>query len=148
VSAKPRPFRLLAPVVAEDALHATVAAALRVLVQLPACWTTFPAGSVPLPPQFAAKLARLGLQRGWPDVLVAHAGRIYGLELKRVGGKLSKTRTVRTRSGAPRVLEGQEDVFPRLRTAGMEIAVCTSLDDVLAALRGWGVPMVRSRVAA
>jgi hypothetical protein len=143
-----RPFRLRAPVIPETPFHASVARALDMLVQPPAMWTTFPAGSVPLPPQFAAKLARLGLKRGWPDLLVLHAGRLHGIELKRAGGRLSRTRTVRTRSGAPRTLEGQADVFPRLETAGMLIAVCTTLDEVLAALRAWQVPMVGARVAA
>ena len=105
-----RPFRLVAPVVPEDDLHASVAKTLDMLLLPPAQWTTFPAGSVPLPPQFAAKLARLGLKRGWPDVLVLHR-LLYGIELKRSGAKLSKTRLVRTQRGALRQLDGQEDVF-------------------------------------
>jgi hypothetical protein len=48
-----------------------------------AMWTAFPAGHVRLPPHAAAKPARLGLKRGWPDVLILHAGRLHGLELKR-----------------------------------------------------------------
>jgi hypothetical protein len=141
---KASPYRLTAPVVAEEELHAAVARALDLLLLPPAMWTTFPAGAVPLPPQFAAKLARLGLHRGWPDLLVLH-GRLFGIELKRVGGGLSRTRVVRTRSGASRVLDGQVDVFPRLVAAGMLIAVCRSVDEVLAALATWQVPL---RVAA
>src|SRR6185436_17261239 len=99
--------------IAENDLHESVASALDLLLLPPAMWTTFPAGAVPLPPQSAAKLARLGLKRGWPDVLVLH-GQLFGIELKRVGGILSRTRIVRTRSGAARVLDGQVDVFPRL----------------------------------
>jgi hypothetical protein len=125
-----------------------VAKALDILLLPPAEWTTFPAGSVPLPPQFAAKLARLGLKRGWPDILILYAGRIYGIELKRQGGTLSKTRTVRTRSGGLRKLEGQDEVFPRLEQAGMTIAVCRSVDDVLDALHDWELPTVGARVAA
>jgi hypothetical protein len=140
VAAKPRAFKLKPPVVPEDDFHESVAKALDLLLLPPAEWTTFPAGSVPLPPQFAAKLARLGLKRGWPDVLILH-GRMFGIELKRVGGVLSKTRTVRTRSGALRQLDGQVDVFPRLALAGMEIAVCHSVDEVLSALMRWGVPL-------
>jgi hypothetical protein len=52
---------------------------------------------------------------------------------------------VRTRSGASRVLDGQVDVFPRLVAAGMLIAVCRSVDEVLATLATWQVPL---RVAA
>lgn len=134
------PYRLVAPVVAEQDLHEAVARALDLLLLPPAMWTTFPAGAVPLPAQFAAKLARLGLKRGWPDVLVLHQ-RLFGIELKRVGGILSRTRVVRTRAGAMRVLDGQADVFPRLLAAGMAIAVCRSVDEVLAALAGWHVPL-------
>jgi len=141
-------YRLTAPVVPEDELHASVASLLRKLLLPPARWTTFPAGNVPLPPQYAAKLARLGLQRGWPDILVLHDARIYGIELKRPGGGLSKTRTVLTRSGAQRVLEGQADVFPALERAGMRIAVCRSVDDVVDALVEWRLPMIPVRVAA
>jgi hypothetical protein len=135
------PFRLKAPVTPEDQLQETVARALTILVMPPAAWTHFPAGSVPLPPQFAAKLNRFGLQRGWPDFLIVHRG-IFGIELKRADGRLSITRTVRTRRGALRVLDGQREVFPRLLEAGFAgIAVCRSLDEVLAALQGWGVPL-------
>lgn len=138
-------FKLTPAFPPEQDLHESVAKALDRLLLPPAEWTTFPAGSVPLPPQFAAKLARLGLKRGWPDVLVLH-GRMFGIELKRVGGVLSKTRVVRTRSGALRQLDGQVDVFPRLNLAGMEIAVCRSIDEVLDALDVWGVPTRQVRL--
>ena len=137
----PRAFRLTALVEGEDVLHASVADALDKLLLPPACWTTFPAGSVPLPPRFAAKLARLGLKRGWPDIQIIHAGHIYGIELKRRGGRLSRTRLVRTRRGALRELAGQEDVFPRLEAAGMTIGICTTLPQVLATLTAWDVPL-------
>jgi hypothetical protein len=138
--AKPRPFRLSAPVTPEDSLHEAVADALEILVLPPAMWTTFPAGNVPLEPRYAAKLARLGLKRGWPDIIVV-CDRAFGIELKKVGGTLSRTRVVRTQRGAMRTLEGQVDVFPRLVAAGMRIAVCHSVEEVLRALVGWGVPL-------
>jgi hypothetical protein len=141
------PYRLVAPVIAEDDLHESVASALDVLLMPPAMWTTFPAGSVPLPPQFATKLSRLGLHRGWPDILILHQ-RVFGVELKRVGGALSRTRIMRTRSGAVHVLDGQVDVFPRLVAAGMAIAVCRSVDEVLAALATWQVPLRTSTNSA
>jgi hypothetical protein len=118
-----------------------VADALDKLLMLPARWTTFPAGSVPLPPRYAAKLSRLGLKRGWPDVQIVFGGRIIGVELKRRGGKLSRTRIVRTRRGSLRELVGQEDEFPRLREAGMEIGVCSTVPAVLAFLASVGVPL-------
>ena len=145
---KRKPYRLTPVVVAETPLHEAVAKALHLLVLPPAEWTCFPAGSVPLPPQFAAKLLRMGLRRGWPDLLIVHNG-LYGIELKRVGAGLSKTRMVRTRNGSLRIVEGQADVFPRLIQAGFAgIGVCDSIDAVLSQLRAWGVPMRRIRGAA
>lgn len=139
-------LRLAAPMPPEADLQADVARALDMLILPPAQWTTFPAGHVQLPKAAAAKLARMGLKRGWPDVLVLH-GTLYGIELKRPGGRLSKTRTVRTRRGALRVLDGQEDTFPRLETAGMRIAICETVEGVLEALDQWNIPM-RRRAAA
>ena len=145
-SARRKPFRLTEVVTAEDELHTAVAKALRVLVMPPAAWTCFPAGNMPLEPRFAAKLARFGLAPGWPDLLVLFGGRLFGVELKRVGGRLSKTRLVlrRDRRGnlRQRLVIGQAEVFPLLLAAGMaDIAVCTSVEAVLTALRGWGVPL-------
>jgi hypothetical protein len=137
----PARYRLVEELQPEDALHASVADALDKLLLPPARWTTFPAGSVPLPPRYAAKLARLGLKRGWPDIQIVCRGRIWGIELKRRGGKLSRTRIVRTRRGGLRELTGQEDEFPRLREAGMEIAVCSTVPAVLAFLTACGVPL-------
>ena len=143
---KPIAFRLTPPVAFETELHEAVASALDILLLPPAEWTTFPAGHVPLPPEFAAKLARLGLKRNWPDILVVF-GSLHGIELKRPGETLSRARTVRTRRGTLRYVEGQREVFPRLEAAGMRIATCGSVDGVLDQLSAWGVPL-RGRVAA
>jgi hypothetical protein len=136
-----RPFRLTAPVIRELHLHEAVARALAFLVQKPAEWTTFPAGSVPLPPRYAAKLHRMGLQRGWPDILLIYQGSIYGIELKRPGASISKTKWARTQRGGLRELVGQNEMFPRLEAAGMQIAVCRSVDDVIDQLAAWEIPM-------
>jgi hypothetical protein len=140
------PFRLTGEP-SEDALHCKVVAMLKLVLLPPAAFTCFPAGNVKLPPEATAKLYRFGLQAGWPDLLVVHGGRIFGIELKSANGHLSYDRMVRTRNGSPRMIEGQRTVFPRLREAGMQIAVCRSTPDVLAALRGWCIPL-RGRVAA
>lgn len=134
-------FRLKRPIAPEEELHEAVAKALTFLVKPPAMWSTFPAGHVQLPAHAAARLVRCGLKRGWPDIILIHQGRPYGLELKREGGRLSRTYLTRVRSGAWIERVGQADVFPRLEAAGMLIAVCASVDEVLAALRGWGVPL-------
>jgi hypothetical protein len=136
-----RPFRLTPPPIPEEDLHCAVVQALDRLLLPPTQWTTFPAGQIKLPPMLAAKLARMGLKRGWPDVLILH-GKLYGIELKRRGGKLSKTYFTRDkRTGALRERLGQADVFPKLEEAGMTIAVCSSLLEVYAQLSAWGIPM-------
>jgi len=137
-----RPFRLVAPIVPEDDLHENVAAALDLLLLPPAQWTTFSAGHIQLTGQQAAKLHRLGLKRSWPDLLVLH-GSLFGIELKRPGGKLSRTRTVRTRRGRLRIVEGQAETFPKLEAAGMKLATCDSVDSVLETLRIWDIPLRR-----
>lgn len=144
---KPRPFRLVAPEPDEICLHASVAAALNTLLLPPAQWTTFPAGHGLLTPQAAARLYRLGLQPGWPDVLVVHNGRLFGIELKTRTGRLSTTRIVHTRSGAARVRMGQREVLADLERAGVRIAVCRDVLDVLEVLRRWDVPL-RHSIAA
>jgi hypothetical protein len=121
-------------------LHEAVAKMLELVLLPPAEWTCFPAGNIPLEPRFAAKLARMGLRAGWPDFLVVHRW-VYGIELKGTGGTLSRTRVVRSVRGAMRVVEGQVDMFPRLVSAGMNIAVCRSVDEVVTALGDWQVPM-------
>jgi hypothetical protein len=138
---KPRPFRLTAPVTPEGDLHECVATALDHLLLPPARWTTINAGHVKLTGQQAAKLHRVGVKPGWPDIEILHSGQVYGVELKKIGGALSRTRTVRTKRGALRMLEGQTDEFPRLIAAGMKIAVCHTVDEVLAALAAWGLPL-------
>jgi hypothetical protein len=134
-------LRLAAPVIPEQDLHESCARLLT-LAFLPGTeWTHFPAGSMPLDARWAAKLYRMGLKRGWPDFLILHATRLHGLELKRRGGELSQSRYVRTKGGALRWIEGQDEVLPRLEIAGAKIAVCDSLDGVIAALRGWHIPL-------
>lgn len=135
-----KPFRLTPPVAPEDDLHQAVAQTLDKLLLPPAVWCSYPAGHIALTGQQAAKLTRMGLKRNWPDVLVLH-GMLHGIELKRRGGRLSITRTVRTRRGALRVVEGQREAFPRLEAAGMKLATCETLDAVLAQLVAWGIPL-------
>ena len=140
-------FSLTPYIASEQDLHEAVAEALDRLLLPPAEWTCFPAGHVPLPARYAAKLARLGLKRNWPDLIVLHRG-IYGVELKRAGEGLSIARwVVNRRTGGRRYVEGQRETFPRLEAAGMQIAVCETVVAVLDALAGWGVPL-RGRIAA
>ena len=136
------PYRLVAPVVPEDALHQSVADALAKLLLPPAVWWAYPAGHILLDGQQAAKLYRMGLRPSLPDFMVLYFA-LIGIELKTETGRLSNNRFVRRkRNGALRLVEGQTTVFPRLAAAGMRGPyVCRSVADVLVALRSEGVPV-------
>jgi hypothetical protein len=142
------PFRLTAPPPPlERSIHESVAGALDMLLPESVIWWPTTVGGTKLDAQQQAALSRLGVKRALPDLMVLHAGRIYGIELKRPGsGRLSKTRIVTTRRGA-RVLLGQDQMFPRLEAAGMTIAIARSVDEVLAQLEAWSIPL-RGRVTA
>jgi hypothetical protein len=141
-----RPLRLSELVPYEQDIHEATARTLDLFLAPPAEWCHYPAGSIKLTPAQVAKLARMGLKRGYPDFLIFWQ-RVWGIELKRPGAGLSKTRIVRTRRGSPRVLRGQEEVFPLLMASGAfgGIAVCRSVEEVLAQIEAWGIPL-RGRV--
>lgn len=135
-------FRLTAPVPVEDELHESVAKALRSLVKPPAVFVAYPAGWVQLTAAQAAKFSRMGIARGVPDFLGWYGGASFGLELKRPRtGRLSKGHWDRTARGALVWRQGQEEMFLALHNAGMAIAVCHSLDEVLGALDAWDIPL-------
>jgi hypothetical protein len=135
-------FRLTAPEPLELDIHEACASALDTLLLPPARWFAYPAGHVQLSPAEVARLSRIGLKRSLPDIWILYR-RVYCVELKREGGDLSKTRIVRTRRGTPRVLAGQDEVFPQLIATGAvaAIAICTSVDAVLAQCRHWQIPL-------
>jgi hypothetical protein len=136
------PFRLTPPPVYEQDIQETCAAVLDRLLLPPAMWFAYPAGVIELSGHQMARLARHGLKRGLPDIWILHH-RLFCIELKRRGGALSKTRLARTRRGAPRVLVGQEEIFPLLIATGAveAIAVCASVNEVLAQLARWQIPL-------
>ena len=129
----------------EDDLHEQVARALAILLPPPVEWTTVPAGGYELSAAARARLFRLGLKTGWPDLIIVHAGQVFGIELKNDDGVLSKTRIVRTRSGGARVVVGQRDMHTRLLASGMRLAVCRSLSAVLDQLHEWQIPTREAR---
>jgi hypothetical protein len=130
------------PEPSERDIHEACAIALDRLLLKPALWFCYPAGATQLSPQQMARYSRMGLKRGMPDLWVLHRG-VYCVELKRKGGRLSKTYLARTRRGSPRILAGQEEVFPALIASGgvTGIVVAHSVDEMLDALEGWGVPL-------
>lgn len=79
-----------------------------------------------------AILHGLGVKAGLPDVLVVNDGRAIWLELKARNGRVST---------------GQQLCHNDLSRARCPVAVCKSLDDVIAALRAAGVPLRISEAA-
>jgi hypothetical protein len=128
----------------ERDVHEAVADALDKMLLKPAFWFPYPAGVTQLSPQQHARYSRFGLKRGLPDIWILYDG-VWLIELKRRGGQLSKTRTVSTKRGTLRVLEGQVDVFPKLCASGAvrDIAVCYTVDDVLDQIERWKIPILR-----
>jgi hypothetical protein len=72
----------------------------------------------------AARFKAQGVLKGVPDIIIIANGRVYGLELKADGGKLSAA---------------QIEVHARLRDAGAIVESAWSIDDALAKLTAWGV---------
>lgn len=140
---RPRPFKLRAPVAPELDIHVAVFEALDRLMDPRAVIACYPAGHIQLTPQQAARLARAGLRRGMPDLLIWYEG-CWGLEVKREkGSRLSKTTIGRTRSGAPKILVGQEEMFPRLMASGgfNAIGIVHSIEEAIAQVKAWGIPV-------
>jgi hypothetical protein len=135
-----KPFRLRNRQPLEAVMHQQLARVLDQYLLRPAEWACYPAGAAHLSPQQQAKYSRMGLKRGWPDVMILYAGRLYGLELKRPGGQLSKSYIGRTKLGTARYYIGQEEMFPRLIEAGMTIAIVRSLKEALLQIAEWGIP--------
>jgi hypothetical protein len=72
----------------------------------------------------AAILKGLGVKAGVPDVICIHRGKVYALELKAAGGRLSPK---------------QRETTDALREAGATVRVATGLDDALKQLELWGL---------
>jgi hypothetical protein len=97
----------------------------------PALYTTFPAGVGKFSPALAGILKKRGMKPGMPDILLFYCSTCLGIELKRPGGKQSANQI------------GMES---KLRAAGVPVAVCHSVDEVLNEIRQWGLPL-RANVA-
>jgi hypothetical protein len=82
--------------------------------------------------------ARMGVLAGCPDWLIVDAGRALFIELKPRGwwekhlAGLASLNEHEMRQAA---------VHTRLRLARADVAICETLDEVIAQLRAWGVPV-------
>lgn len=78
-----------------------------------------------------ARLKRLGLKPGWPDIIILHNGRTHGIELKTSDGTLS---------------EAQKAVHTAMVLARCTVTVCRSVDDVRDRLEVWGLPTLKTHL--
>jgi hypothetical protein len=72
----------------------------------------------------AAALKAAGMTAGVPDLLILKGGKLYALELKAPGGRLSPS---------------QRLVGARMEECGAEISVAHSIDEALVTLEVWGI---------
>ena len=128
-----KPLRLRPTEPTEGELHATVAQFLDWSLLPPALYTTFPAGWGVLTRATAGRLKGSGLKQGMPDLLLFLNGLCFGIELKSYKGTLTPVQRV---------------MHKKLRDAGMPVAVCISLDEVIRIVEAWGFPLRRTKGAS
>lgn len=85
-----------------------------------------PQGGFKLSPWELGQLKRAGYVAGIPDRCILWGGCAYFLECKGPRGRLSPA---------------QEEMFIRIETAGCEVAVVRSVEDVERALTEWRIPI-------
>ena len=107
----------------EEQIQAAVVLHLTVRAVSGAVWWHTPNGGFRNAAE-AGRFKALGVKAGVPDILALRAGRLYALELKAPGGRLS---------------DAQHDMLAALKAAGAETAVAWGLDDALEVLERWGV---------
>lgn len=86
-------------------------------------WAHYPAGGRRHPTE-AAIFKEMGVKAGTPDLLIAARGRMYGLELKAIGGRLSPEQII---------------THENMRRAGVVVGTAAGIDEALAMLSEWGI---------
>jgi len=113
---------------AEQAIQRAVFVHLRIR-GAPGVFAFHPANGGYRKPVEAAIMKGLGVVAGVPDIIAIHNGRIFCLELKAEGGRVS---------------DKQLETLAALREAGAHVAVARGLDEAIQALEGFG--LLRGRV--
>lgn len=112
----------------EAALHRAVASYLRVALKPPTIWTTIGHGGGGR--VRGAQLKAMGVQPGWPDILIigkrGSESLTIGIELKRNKGRQSTA---------------QKLVQQQFADAGAWLSVCRSAADVEKVIDAWGIPL-------
>lgn len=131
ISAPPSPRPHSHP---EQALQKAVVDYLALAVTDDTFWTAWPLGSLGNTggggKARGGQMKGLGVKVGMPDLLFFSRGCAFGIELKSAKGGLSKA---------------QRAAHPMLARALVPVRVCRSVEEVEAALRGWGIAL-RGRV--
>lgn len=109
-------------------LHLPVAAFLDQFASKDWVWTHIGHGEARTA-RAGAKLKRMGVKPGWPDfVFVGPSGRVYFLELKREGGRLSKS----------------QDAFRDYCVKrGIPHVVARTIGEAMTAFDSWGITQLR-----
>lgn len=117
----------------EDQIQKSIADLLDWILPEEVAWSHFPAGGYLLSKAAQARLYRLGLKRGFPDLMICYPPkRTLWLEVKAPRGVLSKAQKAR---------------HAQLQALGHVVVVVRSVDDALQALWTYGVPIRRARIA-
>lgn len=111
---------------AEDTLQIAVAALLDTILPAGESWWCHVPNGGNRSAHTGARLKRMGTKAGAPDCLIVYQGRAYWIELKSRYGSLQ---------------DSQRAAFPKIMAAGSPIAVARTLEEVVAALMAWGIPM-------
>ncbi len=110
-------------------VHLTVVSYLRHCAAHGAWWF-HPANGELRDARTAAKLKSMGVKAGTPDLLLLHQGRLFALELKRPGGRLSPA---------------QIEARTAIEAAGGHWACAWGVDEALTILRTWGLLRIQSK---
>lgn len=108
----------------EQAFQRAVAAFLDVALPHDCYWTAIGHGGGG--ELRGAILKGMGLKAGCPDVLIVHGGKAHFIELKAPRGSLSPA---------------QKLAHMAITEAGATVAVCKTLEQIEAALDGWGIAL-------
>lgn len=133
VAAKPRAFKLRAPVVPEHSLQKQICDVLRLEIAPPGkvskagvCWYSIDmaaySGEVP-----GIRIGR-GVVAGVPDIFLTYQGRAHFIEIKTDAGELSLA---------------QQSVCAALLVAGGKVGVVRDAAETIAMIDAWQIPRAR-----
>jgi hypothetical protein len=109
----------------EFEFHCSVADFLNLVLPDDADWCHTPNGGFRTAAE-AGKLKAMGVKAGDPDIRLIYQGRVYFIELKRVGGTVSVSQIARG---------------IRLQRCGAHVRKAETLEEVQDALKGFGIPI-------